>query len=77
LKKKQAGASSEELAEFLSGHSQYHSQHLGQANEAELCCGQVAGVIDDVPTAAAVVDDIVDSIGRRLDELKARMEAFL
>ena len=48
---KNAGASARELNDYLNAHSQYHAQHLGEADRAEICCGQVAGLIDDIPSA--------------------------
>ena len=73
MKMKQAGADDSELAAFLMDHSQYHSQHLGRADDAEVCCGQVAGMIDAVKNAGDVVAEVVGGIGRRLEELNARL----
>ena len=73
LKMKKNGASDNELAAFLNDHSQYHSQHLGRADDAEVCCGQVAGMIDEVTSAGEVMAEVVESIGRSLEELKARL----
>jgi enoyl-[acyl-carrier protein] reductase II len=70
---KKAGASNSELSTFLSDHSQYHSQHLGQADNSEICCGQVAGLINEVKSAGEVVDDVVGSIAKRFEKLKARL----
>ena len=70
---KHAGASEGELAAFLKDHSQYHSQHLGRADDAEVCCGQVAGMIDEVKNAADVVADMVGNIGKHLDALQSRL----
>lgn len=77
LKRRQAGAGDSELKAFLNGHSQYHSQHLGKANEAEICCGQVAGLINDVKSAGEVVDDVVANIAKRVEELKQRLDCFI
>lgn len=73
MQMKQSGASDDELAAFLNAHSQYHSQHLGRADDAEVCCGQVAGLIDEVKSAGEVMADVVGGIGRRLEELSARL----
>lgn len=73
MQMKQAGASDGELAAYLSDHSQYHSQHLGRADDAEVCCGQVAGMIGEVKGAGEVVAEVVEGIGRRLEELEARL----
>ncbi len=74
---KKAGASTSELSTFLNDHSQYHSQHLGKADNSEICCGQVAGLINEVKSAGEVVDDVVGSIAKRFEELKARLGCLL
>ncbi len=77
LEMKAAGASSQELNEFLDGHSQYYAQHLGDTEGAEICCGQVAGLITSVKTAREVVQDIVSGIDSSLEELKRKLVDFL
>ena len=77
LSMKQAGAGNSELAAFLGGHSQYHSQHLGRADDSEVCCGQVAGLIDELKSAGEVVDDIATNISKYFEALKQRLECFL
>ena len=72
-----AGASSEDLSRYLSEHSQYHAQHLGEADTAEICCGQVAGLITEVKGAGDVMADVVGAIGARFEELKQRIAGFL
>jgi len=72
-----AGASSEDLSRYLSEHSQYHAQHLGEADTAEICCGQVAGLITEVKGAGDVMAGIVGAIGARFEELKQRIAGFL
>ncbi len=74
---KKAGASNSELSAFLNDHSQYHSQHLGKADNSEICCGQVAGLINDVKGAGEVVEDVVGGIAKRFEELKARLGCLL
>ncbi|WP_372678450.1 NAD(P)H-dependent flavin oxidoreductase [Desulfosarcina sp.] len=74
---KKAGASNSELSTFLNDHSQYHSQHLGKADNSEICCGQVAGLINDVKGAGEVVEDVVGGIAKRFEELKARLGCLL
>jgi NAD(P)H-dependent flavin oxidoreductase YrpB (nitropropane dioxygenase family) len=76
LEMRTAGASFEELNAYHEGHSQYHAQHLGQADEAELCCGQVAGLISEVKTAGEVMYDVVESIEGRFEELKSKLADF-
>lgn len=77
LEMKAGGASLKELNDFLSDHSQYHAQHLGDAEGAEICCGQVAGLISRVETANDVVQSIVNGISSRFDELKEKLTVFL
>ena len=77
LQMKQAGAGDRELGDYLNAHSQYHSQHLGRADEAEICCGQVAGLIDSVTGAGEVMNAVVGNLGKRLEELKKRLAGFL
>ena len=77
LAMKQAGAGKEELSDFLNSHSQYHSQHLGKAGNSEICCGQVAGLINEVKSAGQIVDDLVSNITKRFDELKERLDDIL
>jgi enoyl-[acyl-carrier protein] reductase II len=76
LEMKQAGASKRDLSAFLDSHSQYHSQHLGRAADSEICCGQVAGLIDELTSAGQVVDDIVGNISKRFEELKQTLRCF-
>jgi NAD(P)H-dependent flavin oxidoreductase YrpB (nitropropane dioxygenase family) len=76
LAMKAGGASQKELNEFLSVHSQYQSQHLGDSEGAEICCGQVAGLISGVEPASEVIQSIVHNIGSCFDELKGKLRAF-
>jgi len=71
-----AGATSEELNTYLNEHSQYRSQHLGEADEAEICCGQVAGLISEVEGAEEVMNNVVDNISARFEELKRKLSDF-
>jgi len=71
-----AGATLEELNTYLNEHSQYRSQHLGEANEAEICCGQVAGLIPEVQGAREVMNNIVENISACFEELKCKLSDF-
>jgi enoyl-[acyl-carrier protein] reductase II len=77
MQMKLAGASPEELNNYLKQHSQYQAQQLGQADEAEICCGQVAGLITEVQSAGEVMNDVIENISGRFEELKHRLAAFL
>ncbi|MFP4226347.1 MAG: NAD(P)H-dependent flavin oxidoreductase [Desulfobacterales bacterium] len=71
-----SGASPEELAAYLNAHSQYHAQNLGNADEAEICCGQFAGMINEVKSAAAVIEEIVEAVGPKFEALKEKAGDF-
>ena len=71
-----AGAGSEEINNYLDGHSQYRSQHLGEADAAEICCGQVAGLITEMKNAGDLMTDVVEGIGPRFEELKRKVVDF-
>ena len=76
LEMKSGGVSAKELRDFLSDHSQYHSQHLGDAEEAEICCGQVAGLINRIDTANEVIQSMVNNIHSCFDALKEKLTVF-
>jgi len=77
LEMKAAGASPDELNNYLNEHSQYQAQNLGKEDEAEICCGQVAGLITEVKSASEVMGDIVGNISSRFEELKHRLADLL
>lgn len=77
LEMKRSGAESEELREYLSEHSQYRAQHLGDAAEGEIGCGQIAGMITELVSASDVMDDLVGNIGSRFKELKHKLDSFI
>lgn len=70
------GATPQELNTYLNEHGQYQSQYLGQADEAEICCGQVAGLIAGEQSAAEVMNDIVENISTRFEDLKHKALNF-
>lgn len=76
LEMRTAGSSQEELNDYLDGHSQYHSQHLGQVEDAELCCGQVAGLIKSIESAEDIVEDIAKDMNTRFKDLEKKMTMF-
>ena len=77
MQMKFSGASSDELNSYLKQHSQYQAQQLGRADDAEICCGQVAGLINEVQTAGAVINDILEDLSERFDELKHGLAQFM
>ncbi len=74
---KAKGASDRELEKYLRDHSQYRAQFLGEADEAEICCGQVASLITRVDSAGDVVDAVASNIGSYFEDLKRRLAEFL
>jgi len=77
LEMKTAGASSKELNDFLNEHSQYNAQILGDFEGSEICCGQIAGLITSVVSAADVIQDIVNAMHSGLEGLKHKLIDFL
>ena len=74
MKMSQAGTPVEELIEF--GQSaQYRAQHLGE--DAEICCGQVAGLIDRVEGAGDLIENIANRLSSLFDEVKGKLSDFM
>jgi NAD(P)H-dependent flavin oxidoreductase YrpB (nitropropane dioxygenase family) len=76
LELNQAGDREAELMELTKG-AQFRAQHLGEADEAEICCGQAAGLIDEIGGAAEVIENITGSISRLFEEVRERVGGFL
>jgi len=72
-----AGVSPQELNDYLDAHSQYQGQHLGDVEGAEVCCGQVAGLIDSVKGAQEIIEDIAKQINTCFKDLKKKINEFL
>jgi enoyl-[acyl-carrier protein] reductase II len=72
-----SGATRHEIDNYLNEHSQYRSQHMGEADGAEICCGQVAGLIAEVKSAGDVMSDVVGALGSRFEELKRKLDTLL
>jgi len=53
------GTSLEELLPMIDGRRQKRALDKGQADEAMIPCGQVVGLIDDLPTIKEIIDDII------------------
>jgi enoyl-[acyl-carrier protein] reductase II len=69
-----SGASADELEQFLSDHSQYHAQCLGQAEQAEICCGQVASLIKSVESAGDIIKGMVEDTRVQKDALMQKLQ---
>jgi len=76
LEMRKSGAPAAELNAFLAEHSQYPGQHLGDVDNGEVCCGQVAGLIDSAPGAEEVIGGIIKNLSAVLEELKRKLAAF-
>jgi NAD(P)H-dependent flavin oxidoreductase YrpB (nitropropane dioxygenase family) len=75
LEMRAAGASVKELQEFLDAdkHSEHQALVLGETEEAEIPCGQIAGLISNVISAAEIVQNMVDGIPAVLNELNSKL----
>jgi NAD(P)H-dependent flavin oxidoreductase YrpB (nitropropane dioxygenase family) len=65
------GTSLEELLPMIDGRRQKQALDKGQADQAMIPCGQVVGLIDDLPTIKEIMDGIIKearTIGKRLCE---------
>lgn len=63
------GATLEELAPLLSGEKELEVFKTGELDQGLVACGQVVGLIHDIPTVKEVIDSIIaeaKDIGQRL-----------
>jgi NAD(P)H-dependent flavin oxidoreductase YrpB (nitropropane dioxygenase family) len=49
---------------------------LGEAEDAEIHSGQVAGLISDIPLATKLVESIIADLKKRFAALKEQMGVF-
>lgn len=75
LEMKISGASPEDLNNYLEQHTQYRAQYIGDADEGEICCGQIAGLIKEVKTAGEVMDDIMGTMTSRFEQLRLKLQS--
>ena len=73
LKMKEAGASSAELNNYLEEHAAHYALVRGDVDNAEVFCGQVAGLIKDIASTAEVIHNIVDKMAPYLEEIKEKL----
>ena len=71
-----SGASAKQLSQYLEEHSPYQAQHLGEVGAAEIHCGQVAGLINDIPPAAKLIESIIADLKKRFAVLEKQMGVF-
>jgi len=62
------GATLEELAPLLSGLRGLKALQTGELDDALFACGQVVGLINDIPTVKEVIDSIISGAERILKE---------
>jgi NAD(P)H-dependent flavin oxidoreductase YrpB (nitropropane dioxygenase family) len=71
LEMEEKGTSLEELLPMIDGRRQKQAMDKGAADETMLPCGQVVGLINDLPTIKEIIDGIIREariIGKRLSE---------
>lgn len=73
---RKSGTSLQDLVEYLNEHGQYQAQRLGRIEDAEICCGQVAGLISNAPSAAQCMQTIIRDIRERFVALEDAMQVF-
>jgi enoyl-[acyl-carrier protein] reductase II len=76
LEMRKSGTSAEALRAFHAEHSPFSAQHLGDVENAELHCGQIAGLINNVPGAAEVISGLIQSMCAVIEEAKRKLAAF-
>ncbi len=77
LEMEEKGTSLEELLPMIDGLRQKKALDKGDANEAMIPCGQVVGLIHEIPTAGEIIEDIIDEaklIGQRLNNIGILVE---
>jgi len=71
LEMEEKGTTLEELLPMIDGRRQKRALDKGDVDKAMIPCGQVVGLIDDLPTIKEIIDDIIKEakiIGKRLHE---------
>jgi NAD(P)H-dependent flavin oxidoreductase YrpB (nitropropane dioxygenase family) len=71
-----SGAPAETLRAYLAQHAQYPAQHLGDADSAEICCGQAAGLLSSAPPASEIVASLIRAIPAVFEEVREKLLAF-
>jgi enoyl-[acyl-carrier protein] reductase II len=71
-----SGTPTEQLIQYLEEHGPYLAQHLGEAGDAEIHCGQVAGLINDIPPARKLIESIIADLKKRFAALEEQMGVF-
>jgi len=69
LQMEEKGATLEELLPLISGNRGKRSYISGDVNDAVIFCGEVAGLIHEIPSVGEIIDGIISEaklIGERL-----------
>jgi NAD(P)H-dependent flavin oxidoreductase YrpB (nitropropane dioxygenase family) len=69
LEMEKKGTTLEELLPLIDGRRQKRALDKGEADQAMIPCGQVVGLLSDLPTIKEIIDDIIKearAIGKRL-----------
>ena len=72
LEMEERGATLEELFPMINGERIKRSYISGDINDSILYCGQVAGLIDEIPSVKEIIDNIISEamlIGERLNKM--------
>ncbi len=69
LEMEKGGATLEELMPFISGQLGREAVARGDVQSGMMACGQVVGLIHDVPTVKEVVDSIINEAREMMDRL--------
>ena len=66
------GATLEELFPMINGTRAKRSYISGDVNDAILHCGQVVGLIDEIPSVKEIIDGIISEARQIMGRLKGR-----
>lgn len=69
------GESAEKLYRFLTEHSMHRGLVQGDSEEGDVPCGQIAGAVRRIVSAAEVIEEMVKGIRGVLDRLEAGLPA--
>jgi enoyl-[acyl-carrier protein] reductase II len=76
LELQKSGASTEQLNRYLEEYGPYHAQHLGEAGDAEIHSGQVAGLINDIPPVTKLIESMIADLRKRFAALEEQIGVF-
>jgi len=74
LEMQKAGKPEADLASYLEQHSQYKAQRLGDAKGSVIGCGQVAGLINDIPRAAKLIEEIIQNFSSVIENVNRKWQ---